>query len=524
MNPPSNTELPEVRRDFILALLVGFLLNVLVGAGVGAYVLIVFGYDFLMANLPQNLWLIGLGTLSGITISLWYVRELIAYFVRGPETVLEEYPVDRLRKKALNLPAVMGLISLGVRFVFGLVIAINIMQQHPSQPFRIFVHIFMGFIFSAQVAGIYVFYFNEVILEKRVVPHLMGTKKVSTLEGVIPVPLYVRMGLMVLTTAVFPMLHIGFLNYLGESQGPTLLYGIILVFVNGVGQGYFIVRSISFPIGRIAELFDQFQRGEEVSKDVQIFRADPLGRFAEMFNDLTQTIEERDFIRRTFGRYMSQQVMEEILEGDIELGGTLQEATVMFADVRDFTRFSENKPPEDVVDLLNEYLDTMVEVITNYDGVPDKFLGDGILAVWSVPGKVNNHPQKSVQAAFAMLDELHRFNERRKRNGEDPLEIGMGIHTGELIAGNIGSSEKMEFTVVGDTVNTCNRIEAANKELNSVISISKNVYERLTPSLQNRFRSVPNMELKGKKQRIDLYTVKDSGRQSASGSDHSSVP
>ena len=98
----------------------------------------------------------------------------------------------------------------------------------------------------------------------------------------------------------------------------------------------------------------------------------------------------------------------------------------------------------------------------------------------------------------------------RAASGEEPLTIGMGIHTGELIAGNIGSREKMEFTVVGDTVNTCSRIEAANKELNSTISLSRTVYEQLPPALQERFRSVPNMELKGKKQRIDLYTLDES--------------
>jgi adenylate cyclase len=507
---PDSGEYATARKHFILALLVGFVLNILVTAGVVAYVLLVFGYEFVLANLPQNVSLIVLGTIIGVVLSFWYVRELIAFFVRDPREVVDEYSLNRLRRKALNLPVAMAAIAFGVWLIFGLMIATNIMKLHPDQPLRIFVHIFMGIIFSAQVVAIYVFYFTESILSRSIVNYLMGDEKVSSLDGVVSMPISVRITLMVLTTAVFPMLHITFLNYLGESRGPTLLYATLLVFVNGVGQGIFIVRSLSDPINRIAELFVRFQHGEDVSEDVEIHRADNLGRFAEMFDDLTETIEERDFIRRTFGRYMSQQVMEEILDGDIELGGTLKEATVMFADVRDFTRFSENKPPDEVVSLLNDYLDTMVEVITNYDGVPDKFLGDGILAVWSVPADVSNHPQKAVQAAFAMLKELDRFNEERRRNGEEPLTIGMGIHTGELIAGNIGSREKMEFTVVGDTVNTCSRIEAANKELNSTISLSRTVYEQLPPALQERFRSVPNMELKGKKQRIDLYTLDES--------------
>lgn len=502
----SSEQYKRSQKHIFLTLIVVFILNLLVIAGVITYVLVVFGTDFLLANIPQNLWLILLGAFVGVTLSLWYVRDLIAFFVRDPNDVIEQYSLNRLRRKALNLPVIFAGISFLTRIIFGTIIARNVMELHPDQSLRIFIHIFMGVIFSAQVAAIYVFYFAESILSSEVVPLLMGEEKVSALDGVIPMPVYGRVILMVLTTAVFPMLHIVFLNYLGESQGPTLLYATGLVFINGIGQGIFIVKSISIPIGQIAELFLDFQKGEDVSRDTEIYRADDLGRFAEMFDDLAETIEERDFIRQTFGRYMSQQVMEEILNGQIELGGSRKNATVMFTDVRDFTNLSENKQPEEVVELLNDYLDTMVQVITSNEGIPDKFLGDGILAVWGVPANINDHRQKAVKSAFDMLEKLDNFNEIRRRKGQEPISIGTGIHSGELIAGNIGSSKKMEFTVIGDTVNTCSRIETVNKELNSLISISGDVYHKLNVDYRDRFDQAPEIDLKGKDETIQIYT------------------
>jgi len=231
----------------------------------------------------------------------------------------------------------------------------------------------------------------------------------------------------------------------------------------------------------------------------------------EMFEDLVSTIHERDFLQRTFGRYMSQQVLEEILDGKVELGGERRQATVLFADIRDFTRLTERMEPEDIVRLLNDYFEHMVQGITENNGIPDKFLGDGLLAVWGVPFSDDNHEQQAVQGALAMLEYLRSFNEKRRQMDRPTIEIGTSVHSGELIAGNIGSQEKMEYTVIGDTVNTCNRLEAYNKEFGSVLIISEVVHDSLDPELQDRFKERSTVTPEGKQESITVFYLTKEG-------------
>jgi adenylate cyclase len=354
-----------------------------------------------------------------------------------------------------------------------------------------------------------VFYITERILARRIVPALMEGKQVSDLDGIIPVPIWFRISLLVLTTAILPMTHVYVLNWLGDTDQNLILFFIVSMIAIAMVQVFYILRSISLPIGRIADKFEKFQAGESLPRQQTLYRADDLGRFAEMFEDLVGTIQERDFLQMTFGRYMSQQVMEQIINGQVQLGGEKREATVLFTDVRDFTSLADKREPESIVQLLNDYFERMVKAITDTDGIPDKFIGDGLLAVWGVPIDVENHQQRAVEGAFRMFEELNNYNEERLDRGEEPIEIGTAIHSGELIAGNIGSNKKMEFTVIGDTVNTCNRIESMNKKFNSKLTITRSVYEELSDELQAKFERKPDVEIRGKSEPLTIYILKE---------------
>ena len=177
---------------------------------------------------------------------------------------------------------------------------------------------------------------------------------------------------------------------------------------------------------------------------------------------IVDDISRTEIMRDSLSRYLSPQVLQQVLSQQQRpsLESARRELTVLFADIRNFTHFAELYRPEEVVALLNEYLDIMVEIVFAYEGTLDKFLGDGLLALFGTPLSQPDHPQRAVQVAIAMQRALDDLNARRARRGAITLTIGIGINSGEAIVGNIGSERRMEYTVIGDMVNVAQRLQA----------------------------------------------------------------
>jgi adenylate cyclase len=172
-------------------------------------------------------------------------------------------------------------------------------------------------------------------------------------------------------------------------------------------------------------------------------------------------ISKTELLQDTFSRYLSPQMLEQILteKQRPSLHSDRRQLSVMFADLRHFTRFAESRQPEEVVEVLNQYLDVMVNIIFEYQGTLDKFLGDGLLALFGTPLPQADHPCRAVQAALAIQDAIQTLNAQRGRRGQMTLDLGIGINSGEAIVGNIGSDRRMEYTVIGDMVNVAQRIQ-----------------------------------------------------------------
>jgi adenylate cyclase len=180
-------------------------------------------------------------------------------------------------------------------------------------------------------------------------------------------------------------------------------------------------------------------------------------------------------------------------------------ATVLFSDIRDFTAISETMPPEAVVRMLNEYFGLMVEIVFKYKGTLDKFIGDAMLVVFGAPVRIDNSEDTAVSAALEMLSALENLNGRKTARGEEPIRIGIGIHTGEIIAGNIGSTQRTDFTVIGDTVNMASRLESATKLFDERIVISEDTYKKLTDKSLIKGKSL--LRVKGKKDDQVIYRI-----------------
>jgi len=243
--------------------------------------------------------------------------------------------------------------------------------------------------------------------------------------------------------------------------------------------------------------------------DVQInFKMkDEIGQLAQAFNQMVASLREKEMIRNTFGRYMSKEVVDGFLNGKVslELGGELKEMTVLMSDIRDFTELSEKLPPHEVVQLLNRYFTEMVQVIGAHGGTVDKFIGDAILAVFGWPMSRQDHAKLAVAAALDMKVRLAVLNNTLVKEGRKSIAIGIAIHTGKAVAGNIGSREKVQYTVIGDTVNLASRMESANKDYGTDLIVSRPVY--LATKDYFDFQDMGEKAVRGRTEPVHIYQV-----------------
>jgi len=213
-------------------------------------------------------------------------------------------------------------------------------------------------------------------------------------------------------------------------------------------------------------------------------------------------------VRTTMARYMDPALADQLVRGgDDILGGTSVEATVMFSDIRSFTSLAEELGPQATVTLLNDYFTIMVECIQQHGGMLDKFIGDAIMAAFGLPVAHGDDADRAVRAAVAMISSLFEWNERRVQDGRRPIDMGIGINTGMVVTGNIGSPKRMDFTMIGDGVNLASRLESACKQYSARILISEHTFARLKGVY--RIREVDHVVVKGKTEPVAVYEVLD---------------
>jgi adenylate cyclase len=244
---------------------------------------------------------------------------------------------------------------------------------------------------------------------------------------------------------------------------------------------------------------------QEYVKVTNVNTGDELENLAIGFNQMVDGLQERDKLRTTFGKYMTEAVMDHLMAGRVELGGQTLKVTILFTDIRSFTSISEKMEAHALVALLNEYFTDMVAAIMEEDGVVDKYIGDAIMAVFGAPVQRNQDSLHAVRAAVHMRVALSKLNERLRERGLPAIRTGIGIHTGDVVAGNIGSEKRMEYTVIGDAVNLASRLESSTKEVGVDILISEDTYEEVKEYIDAR--PVRELTVKGREKPVMTYEV-----------------
>lgn len=224
--------------------------------------------------------------------------------------------------------------------------------------------------------------------------------------------------------------------------------------------------------------------------------------FAIVIDDITTEMR----LRTTMARYMTREVAEQVLaQGDAALGGRSQQVTIVFADLANFTTLAERLGPQETVALLNEYFSEMVEVVFAHDGILDKYIGDAMMAVFGAPLSTPSHADNAVRCAIRMRQALAVLNARRAQRGEPPLDVRIGINSGQVIAGNIGSARRMDYTVVGDSVNVASRLEAANKIYGTTILVSASTVELLREN--HGLREIDWLRVRGRAAPVAIHGI-----------------
>jgi class 3 adenylate cyclase len=249
------------------------------------------------------------------------------------------------------------------------------------------------------------------------------------------------------------------------------------------------------PLDRLLGFVHAVQGGD-LTRRLGLSGRDEIGRLAIALNGMVEGLQERERVKEVFGRYVTTQVSQEILKGEINLGGQRRRITMLFSDIRDFTAMSESMSPEQVVGFLNEYFTEMVDAVFDQQGVLDKFIGDGMMALFGSLDEAPDHPRRAVRAALRMKALVAKINGERGVLGQAAIAIGIGIHTDDVIVGNIGSRKRLEYTAIGDGVNTCSRVEALNKEFGTTILITESTFGEVADEFD--CRPLPEVALRGK--------------------------
>jgi len=274
-----------------------------------------------------------------------------------------------------------------------------------------------------------------------------------------------------------------------------------------------IARGVSKPVQQLAAHTELVAQGDYETRLIPN-RSDEFGQLAESFNRMSDGLAERDQVRDLLDKNVSPEIAAQLMRDGATLGGEEREVTILFADLRGFTSLSENLPPRELIELLNDYLERMSSEIERHGGVIDKFIGDAIMAVFGAPLKQEGDADHALQSALAMERALAKLNVELEAAGRPKLSIGIGINTARVIAGNIGSHRRLNYSVIGDGVNVAARLEALTRTPDYHTNIL--VSAATLKAAQGKYATLDlgRVTVKGRQEPVAIFSLENQSSQS----------
>ncbi len=448
-------------------------------------------------------------TVYSVLLFIWFRWMIFLKRVRdklraGKVVLIDE--LGRARAKTINIPWMMALFCtigwLGCIPVF--ICSLNMATDSLIQPIN--THLVISFLISGLICGTQAFFVAEICCHQLLYPEFFDRGQHVQADGGVPGSLRVKWVIWVVSTVVCPV-SAQLLLFFAPEPGPTPQFAVAvaMIFIAfSLLSAWMLARLIIRPIHHLRSAAKKVGDGDlEARVDLQ--RSDDFGMLISEFNNMVSGLKEKEHVQNMFGRHVGQQAARAILESPAGLSGTNREISVMFVDVRNFTSISESRSPEEVVDLLNTFFENMVEIVEDCGGMVNKFLGDGFMALFgAIDGQTpadRTHADMAVQCAIRMSDRLAEVNRRVSLPFD--FAIGVGIHSGEAVVGSIGSSQRLEYTAIGDTVNVASRIEGLTKRLEKIILFSAATQAKLTAdfSIEGPFEA----SVRGKQDVVVVY-------------------
>ncbi len=285
-----------------------------------------------------------------------------------------------------------------------------------------------------------------------------------------------------------------------------ILLGLITLVIGAV-MTVLLARQIINPLSELADAAGKMAGGD-LSMRVAKTSDDEIGQLAGAFNEMATGLQEREWLKDLFGRFVSHEVADAIRNGRVILEGESRLVSVLFCDIREFTDYSERHSPQEVVKLLNEFLPLVVQAAQKHNGMVNKFGGDSTLIIYGAPNEVEDNAYKAVLTALEIRKAVRQLNVSLAEKGED-FRVGVGINTGTALAGAVGPMERQEYTVIGNTVNLAARIDGLNKQFpEHDILISPWTYEALGEHRQKfNMVSLGSVKIRGKNEPVEIWAV-----------------
>tara|TARA_R110002072_G_scaffold303099_1_gene493369 strand:- start:53841 stop:55442 length:1602 start_codon:yes stop_codon:yes gene_type:complete len=451
-----------------------------------------------------------------IIVWLWTVRPIQQTFpvlYRGGEVAPQA--LRRAQKRAINLPWCLGAI-LGLGWALSVPALLAALSQS-SEPVdtRVLFHLPVSIVIASLITMTHGFFIVELLIERLLFPTLFGSESPSGIPGTISLPLNRRNLLCAVAVCVCPILSLVLLAFVDADSLNDLNW--FMVYVGGVGIllgmfcSWMVSNHVVVPINALKNSAQKIASGSLDAK-IELRRADEFGPLIDEFNFMIDEMQAKRELRQRFGLHVGRHTAELILAQDAGLTGTEQDITVMFCDIRNFTARCSVTPAREIVPLLNRFLTMMVKVVEDHHGGNvNKFLGDGFMALFGIglDSRKNadgtQHARAAVHAGLEMIRQLEQMNSELAGDHVPDLGIGIGLHCGSAIVGSIGSSDRLEYTAIGDTVNLASRVEGLTKLVGSPLLVTRAVRERLGDEYV--LNELDPQNVKGQSQPIEIFSV-----------------
>ncbi len=422
----------------------------------------------------------------------------------------------KARQRLLNLPFfIFALNLINYIFVSTVIIFLWYLFLEISLKTCLFIS-FRAFMIGLVTSGLSFFLIEEYSRIK-LIPLFFPKGKLATLPGTIKPSMLRRIRLLNLAGTINPMiiLVVTFSFMVWELKDSPissvelgkeiLLFTIVLcaIFAGlGLRLNILVGNSILNPLKEMLRIIKKVEKGNFAQR-IQVFSNDEIGVLGDAGNDMIRGLADSKRVRVTFGRYVTPEIRDHILAGQIPLNGERRIATLLFSDLRNFTSYVEENPPEEVIRSMRAYFTAMQKAIRMHQGLVLQYVGDEIEAVFGVPLSDYGHADKAVLAAFEMKKNLEDLNILRQKEGKPPFRHGIGICTGMVLAGNTGSEDRLSYTLIGDTVNLASKIQELTKTFHCDILVSLETVKRLNHSYH--FKEESPRKVKGYSRPITVF-------------------